>query len=242
MNAQSLRLSSLGLVLLTAACTPGTPPTLTPAPMARTTEGAPLAQGQTLVITVAPPVGGGEAPAPAPVGTPLPLDLVTRQEVVDPGQLFAIEVPQGWAEARQQIASKDVRVGTVFNRPGGGGLVSITQFDNGRRPKALGYTANQVLELTGFTKQADFREFNREKVMEREDEAMRVDVGYTTPKGTEMRSLVLFQIDGTTFSMVNVALPDADWTAHEAEVRAILRSYRGPAVGAAAPADASPTP
>lgn len=229
-----------GFVLSVAACTPGSPPTLTPAPTALTAEGTPISRGETLVITVPPPPEG-QAPAPAPVGTPLPLDMANRQPVTDPGQLFQIEVPSGWTEARQQLASKDVRLGTAFNRPGGGGLVSITQFDNGRRPSSLGFTANQVLTLTGFTKQQDFREFNREKVMEREDEAMRVDVGYTTPRGTEMRSLVLFQIDGTTFSMVNVAIPDAEWQAHESEVRAILRSYRGPLAAPAATATASPT-
>jgi len=240
MTIQRPRLCLAVLALATSACVPSSPPTLTPAPTALTTEGAPIGKGQTLVITVAPPAGGAEA-APAPVGTPRPLDLASRQVVMDPGQLFEIEVPLGWAESRQQIASKDVKLGTVFNRPGGGGLVSITQFDNGRRPSSLGYTANQVLTLTGFTKQQDFREFNREKVMEREDEAMRVDVGYTTPKGTEMRSLVLFQIDGTTFSMVNVAIPDVEWQGHESEVRAILRSYRGPSAGAAPPPTSSPS-
>ncbi|HQZ70502.1 MAG TPA: hypothetical protein PK826_04100 [Anaerolineae bacterium] len=225
---------SMALVTTLAACTRQDPPTLTPAPTALTTEGVPLTNGQPIIITVAPPPG--DEPA-RPVGTPLPLDLALRDPVADPQGLFRIDVPRGWLESRQQMTSKDIRLGTAFNRPGGGGLVSVTQFDNGRRPTSLGFTANQVLQITGFTTQQDFREFNREKVLDREDEAMRVDVGYTTPKGTEMRSLVLFQIDGTTFSMVNVAIPDADWSAHESEAREILRSYKGPS---AVPAAASP--
>lgn len=225
----------LALAGASTACTSQNPPTLTPAPTALTAEGTPLTQGQTMIITVPPP-SGQQAPEAVPVGTPLPLDLATRDLVTDPKGLFQLEVPRGWTEKRPEISSKDVRLGVAFDRPGGGGLVSVTQFDNGQRPKSLGYTANQVLQITGFTGQQDFREFNREKVMERENEAMKVDVGYTTPRGTEMRSLVLFQIDGTTFSMVNVALPDADWTAHETQVREILRSYVGPVGVAPAPA------
>ena len=224
---------------LLTACRQSDPPTLTPAPTALTTEGVPVTQGQPVIVTVAPPTGGQ---AEGPIGTPSPLVLAERESFSDPGGLFQIDVPRGWTEARQQLTSKDIRVGTAFNRPGGGGLVSVTQFDNGRKPKSLGFTANQVLQLTGFTTQQDFREFNREKVMDSEDRAMRVDVGYTTPRGTDMRSLILFQIDGTSFSMVNVAIPDAEWSAHEAEVREILRSYKVPIGAAAAASPSAATP
>lgn len=237
-NRFPMMAAALALVPAMSACARQDPPTLTPAPTALTTEGVPLTNGQPILITVPPPPGGEPL---VPVGTPLPMNMADREMVADAGGRFEIEVPVGWTESRQTIASPDIRLGTAFNRPGGGGLVSITQFDNGQKPKSLGFTTNQVLQLTGFTGQQDFREFNREKVMDREDEAMRVDVGYTTPKGTEMRSLILFQIDGTTFSMVNVAIPDADWSGHETEAREILRSYKGPSAAPVA-ATAIPAP
>ena len=84
----------------------------------------------------------------------------------------------------------------------------------------------QVLrDVTGWMNQPGYREVNRETVMERKGEALRIEIQYTRSSGVAMHSLALFQIDGTTFSMVNVSVEEGSWAGNEARVRELLHSY-----------------
>jgi hypothetical protein len=58
---------------------------------------------------------------------------------------------------------------------------------------------------------------------------MRLEIEYTRASGTPMHSLVLFQIDGTTFSMVHAGVERTSWTENEGSLRDILESYQVPA-------------
>ena len=216
---------------LLAGCREADPPTVTP--------GSTSATGSTVIeVTVPAPVA--LAPVPVTIGDTVPFR--------DPAGLFALNVPVGWTESRQPLdpaKNPYVKVGTVFLADGGAdGLISVTQWDNGQRPSALGATINQVLrDVTGWMDQPGYREVNRETVMERKGEAMRIEIQYSRSTGVAMHSLALFQIDGTVFSMVNVSLEDGSWRANEPAVREILRSYTpNPGAPAAAPASATVLP
>ena len=221
-----LPLIALACTLCVAACSPQDPPTITPAPPTPV-GGQALAPGQSFEITLPPP-------APAKVEVP-PLRVEARDLYVDAERKFSVEVPLGWTEKRQTIVegANDVRLGTVFTPAEGNGLLSITQFDNGKRPASLGVTTNQVLKMTGWTDLPDFLEIRRENVIQREGDALRLDVTYSRDNGVAMHSLVLFQIDGTTFSMVNLGVERGSFQANEGVMRDILDSYRVPGVGAA---------
>lgn len=216
---------------LLAGCREADPPTVTPGPSA--------AAGSTVIeVTV---------PAPAALA-PVPVTIGDTEPFRDPAGLFALAVPVGWTESRQPLdpaKNPYVKVGTVFLADGGAdGLISVTQWDNGQRPSALGATINQVLrDVTGWMDQPGYREVNRETVMERKGEAMRIEIQYSRSTGVAMHSLALFQIDGTVFSMVNVSLEEGSWRANEPAVREILRSYTpSPGAPAAAPASATVLP
>lgn len=202
-------------VLLLAACRSVDPPTVTPS--AAQSGGA-----TTIEMTVPAPSQPQLAPVPVTIGAGALFD--------DPGGLFKIEVPDGWTESRQPldpVKNPFLKVGTVFLAPGGGdALLSVTQWDSGKKPSGLGATINQVLrEVTGWMNQPGYREVNRETVMERKGEALRIEIQYTRSSGVAMHSLALFQIDGTTFSMVNVSVEEGSWHGNEARVRELLRSY-----------------
>jgi len=205
-------------------CAPADPPTITAPP-----------PGQAPAIPVNPGAGGGVEITLAPPGVPpapSTIEPVTIGALVayqDAGGKFGMDVPDGWAEARQtEKLSGDAKLGTVFGSPNGSGLVSVTQFDNGQVPEALGMTANQVMKLTGVTNQPNYMEIGRHNVLQRPGEAMTVEMTYTGSTGIPMRSLMLFQIDGTTFSMVNAAVEAQSWNENEGMIRDILASYKGP--------------
>ena len=213
--------------LVVVGCVPGDPPTVTPAP-----QPSPVATGASVIeITVGPPVVPG-GPMPVPAGPIAIAELVAYR---DAAGAFSMSVPPGWVETRQPLGQPgtDVRLGTLFQAPGGTGLISVTQFDNGQVPTGLGRTANQVLELAGVLDQAGYQEVGREDVIERPDEAMRVEMTYARSNGVPMHSLVLFQIDGTTFSMVHAGVERTSWDENEARIREILDSYTVPAPPAA---------
>lgn len=216
--------AALGLV----GCRGADPATVTPAPTGPS--------GSTVIeVTVEAPAA--LAPVPVTIGATAPFR--------DPTGLFALDVPTGWTESRQPLdpaKNPFVKVGTVFLAEGAAdGLISVTQWDNGQRPNGLGVTINQVLrDVTGWMDQPGYREVNRETVMERKGEAMRIEIQYSRSTGVAMHSLALFQIDGTVFSMVNVSLEEGSWKANETAVRAILRSYQpNPGPAATAPAGAA---
>ncbi|MCB0215841.1 MAG: hypothetical protein KDH92_04340 [Chloroflexi bacterium] len=228
-----LTLIALACALWVAACSPQDPPTITPAPPTPP-GGQALAPGQSFEITL---------PPPAPVKIEVPPILIDARELyVDAERKFSIEVPPGWIEKRQTIVegANDVKLGTVFTPAESNGLLSITQFDNGKRPASLGVTTNQVLKMTGWTDLPDFQELRRENVIQREGDALRIDVTYSRDNGVAMHSLVLFQIDGTTFSMVNLGVERGSFQANEGVMRDILDSYRVPGVGATPAPDADP--
>ncbi|MEO8082266.1 MAG: hypothetical protein ABI780_00440 [Ardenticatenales bacterium] len=220
--------------MLLGACRAIDPPTVTPS--------APQSAGATTFEMTVP------APAPAQLA-PVPVTIGASALFDDPGGLFKIEVPDGWTESRQPLdpdKNPFLKVGTVFLAPGGGdALLSVTQWDSGRKPSGLGVTINQVLrEVTGWMDQPGYREVNRETVMERKGEALRIEIQYTRSSGVPMHSLALFQIDGTTFSMVNVSVEEGSWAADDGRVREILRTYvpnaaAPPPPGAAAAASAA---
>ncbi len=218
-----------------AACAPQDPPTITAPPPDAGAMGSNLAPGQSIEITMPPP----DAPRIVPTVVAQPLTIDARERYVDAERAFSIDVPVGWEETRQEIAAgaNDVQLGTVFASPENSGLLSITQFDNGQRPASLGVTTNQVLKLTGWTDLPDFQELRRENVIQREGEALRIDATYTRNNGIAMRSLVLFQIDGTTFSMVNLGVERGSFNENEGVMREILDTYRVPGVGQAEAAD-----
>jgi hypothetical protein len=178
-------------------------------------------------------------PAP-PTREAVPVQLQAIEPYVDAGGLFSLQIPAGWLEQRQDPTSggSDVRVGTLFQAPDGDGLLSITQFDNGRPPSSLGTTVNTVLrDVTGWMDQPGYRELDRESVVERPGEAMRVEIVYDRSNGVPMHSLALFQIDGTTFSMVNLSVAEGSFAGNESLIREVLRSYRVPADRSIAPSE-----
>jgi len=156
-------------------------------------------------------------------------DLVTY---VDAGGRFSMDVPAGWKETRQPAArpGSHVVLGTVFQPPDVNALITVTHFDSGRRPVAIGSTANEVLTMTGVMDLPGYIEIGREQVIERPGEALRVEMAYTTSEGVAMHSLVLFQIDDTTFSMVNVGVEARSWRDNQGAIRGLLGSYRVPAM------------
>jgi len=207
-----------------AGCTPGAPPTITPGSI------VPKATGGLVVdIPIGTPPAGQAAAAPQPVtiGQLLPFR--------DDQGLFSIAIPDGWAATRQPPAQSgsDVRVGYLVQPLVGNAMLTVTQFDNGTPPSSLGQTINAVLKLTGWPSQPGYRELGRENVIGREGGAMRVEIEYERDKGVLMHSLALFQVDGTTFSMVNVAVDASSWAQNEAKVREMLATYRVPAEPAA---------
>jgi hypothetical protein len=226
MTPRLLTILSLILPLaLVSACVPEDPPTITAAPPDAS---QPIAPGQSVEITMPPPVS-----QVVPTVLPLPVRIDQRQRYVDADRAFSIDVPLGWTETRQDIAAgaNDVQLGTVFAPAESNALLSITHFNNGQRPSSLGVTTNQVLKLTGWTELQDYQELRRENVIQREGEALRVDVTYTRNNGVPMHSLVLFQIDGTNFSMVNLGVERGSYLENESAIRQILDSYRVPGMG-----------
>jgi len=216
-----LCVGSAGLVA--AACAPQDPPTITPPPAGSSPQGtgAPGAS-RSFEITLPPPRAVGTI-EPVTIGD----ELIAYQ---DAGGKFSLTVPAGWAESRKTAElTGDAKLGTVFAAPNRNGLLSVTQFDNGRVPEALGATANGVMKLTGLSGEPDFTELDRQNVNGREGKAMLVEVTYSRSIGVPMHGLLLFQIDGTTFSMVNLAVEQGSWNENESRIREVLASYRGPA-------------
>jgi len=219
-STRRIRLAGAGILIvagLTSACKPSAPPTVTP--VAPGAEGSP---GTVFELTMPPPQAMD----------PVPVSIGELEFYADPAGAFSLNVPQGWLEARQPDPGpeSEVKLGVVFQAPNGDGLLTITQFDNGRRPDSLGFTINNVLrDVTGWMNQPGYFEHGRESVIEREGDAMRVQISYQRSNGIPMHSLVLFQIDGTTFSMVNVGVEEGSWTDNEGSIRRILGSYQVPA-------------
>lgn len=222
---RGLRRSVLAMMVV-GACAPADPPTVTPGPA----NSPPVPDGsvpQSIVVTMAPPPN---PQVPLAAIEPLAIDSVAPYR--DAGELFAIDVPAGWVEDRRTATlTGDGRLGTVFQAPRNNGLLSVTQFDNGREPQSLGATANQLMRLTGIIDEPDFLEIRRQSVIDRQGEAMTVEVSYTRRNGMPMRGLMLFQIDFTTFSMVNLAVEKGSWNENEGVIRDILASYVVPRPG-----------
>lgn len=208
-------------ILLAAGCTRENPPTVTPVP-------AGAATGRDIEIPIGPPPGGEAVPGGAV--QVLPLVIGSTATYRDAGGRFSVDIPVGWPAMPQETTAADVRLGVLFPAPEGNGLLTVTQFDNGQRPTVLGSTANQVLELSGVTALPAFQELSRSNVIEREGDAMRIEVAYNRSDGVAMHSLVLFQIDNTTFSMVNFGVEAGSWAANEGTAYDILASYRVPAL------------
>lgn len=233
MHARRALPSSLAaLVLLPAlvACTVPDPPTVTPAP-AGAQDG--LVPGDTTVMEMTMP--------PPPQAAPMPVSVDALEPYVDEDGRFSLLLPEGWTESRQPPSQgeSDVVLGTVFQAPDGDGILTVTHFDNGREPAGLGTTANVVLrDVTGWMSQPGYRELARESVVERPGEAMRIEIEYERSNGVPMHSLVLFQIDGTTFSMVNASVESSSWDAAQGNLREVLGSYRVPADASLEPATA----
>jgi hypothetical protein len=203
----------LAAAMASAACT-GSPPTVTPVAEA---------PARTVEMTIPPPPGGG-----FPVEVP-PTSIQSLQPYSDPEGRFSLDVPAGWVAQPQNVTQGDVTVGVLFPAPEGNGLLTVTQFDNGQVPATIGTTANQVLEMTGVTKLEGFQELSRTNVIDRPSEAMKLELAYRRSDGVAMHSLVLFQIDGTTFSMVNAGVAADSWAGTVSALHDILASYRVPA-------------
>jgi hypothetical protein len=207
----------LGLGFLAAACSQN-PPTITP-------PSAPTA-GQSIVVTIPPPPGAPGVTEPLIVP---PLTISGVETYRDPTGLYSFDMPIGWIVQPQNVSGGDTRVGTLFQSPEGNGILTVTQFDNGQKPGTLGSTANQVLEMTGVTKLPGFVEVSRTNVATRPEEAIKVELVYTRSDGVPMHALVLFQLDATTFSMVNAAVEAGSWTNTVSILHDILATYRVPA-------------
>lgn len=217
-----------------AACVAADPPTITPAPPAPTP--GPEGSGRSIVVTVPAPPNG------QPLAEIVPLTIEATTPYTDTANLFALDVPAGWTEDRKtDELSGDARLGTVFVAPQSNGLLSITQFDNGRRPQSLGATVNQVMRMTGVVDEADFQEIKRQNVIDRQGTAMTVEITYSRRNGIPMHGLILFQIDDTTFSMVNLAVERGSWVENEGVIRDILDSYSVPRTGKLLPPGAPAT-
>jgi len=206
-------LTAVLAVASATACTPPDPATVTPS-------ADPTAVTNVIEITV-----------PPPIRTPQPVTIDALEAYVEPESRFSLNVPSGWVGAAQAPSEQsDIVLGMVFQAPGGDGLLSVTHFDNGRAPSSVGATANAVLrDVSGWMQQPGYREVGRETVLERPGEALRMEIVYERNSGVPMHSLVLFQIDGTVFSMVNVAVEESSWPANQGLIRDVLGSYRVPA-------------
>ncbi len=225
LNARCIQSSgaiSVAVLLLCSACTVEDPPTVTPAPIPAGVE-IEGSEGSVVIEVTVPP------PMPA---VPMPVELRDLEPYSSPGGEFSISIPRGWSAAHQPQGEpgSQVAIGVVFQSPEGDGLISVTQFDSGERPASLGFTVNNMLsEVTGWTRQPGYTEFNREAVLGREQDALRVEIGYARSNSVPMHSLVLFVIDNTTFSMVNVAVEEGSWSSNQPLIRDILGTYRVPA-------------
>jgi hypothetical protein len=213
----------LGIVpALVMGCT-SNPPTVTPAVPTQPV-------GSAIEMTVNPPPGAPSGPVIVPT-----LQVPALVPYSEPAGLYSVSVPAGWTAQPQPITQSDARVGTLFSAPERTGIVTVTQFDNGERPTVLGATANQILELTGVTKLPGYMEVSRSNVIERPEEAVKVELVYTRSDGVPMHALVLFQLDGTTMSMVNAGVEEGSWAAASPVLHDILSSYRVPAAPVASP-------
>lgn len=186
-----------------------------------------LPPSRTIDIPIDPPPGSNRPPG---VSSVAPLEILAVESYREPAGLFSLDIPVGWIPQPQGVASGDVRVGTLFQAPEGNGLLTVTQFDNGQQPATLGATVNQILELTGVTKLAGYQELSRTNVLDRPEEALKVELAYTRSDGVPMHSLVLFQVDGTAFSMVNSAVEAGSWSDNVSLIHDILATYKVPAV------------
>lgn len=218
--------------LMLAACTQADPPTITPSTAGPTPGGpgaivVPDEAGQ-VTMTLAP----GSTRRPDEI-EPVMIEAVTDYQ--DAEGKFSLDVPEGWTETRKTAElTGDAKLGTVFVAPNGNGILSVTHFDNGKVPTSLGGTANGVMKLTGITDEPDFREIGRAALADRPGTAMLSEITYTRRNsGVPMHALLLFQIDGTTFSLMNVAVEQKSWNENEGRMRDIIESYRVPAGGAA---------
>jgi hypothetical protein len=150
----------------------------------------------------------------------------------EPNGAFSLQVPPGWPAQPQDVGGQpgsDVKLGVLFPSPEANGLITVTQFDNGKPPTNIGNLSSQVLRLTGVMSQPGYQELGRSNVLEREGSALRVELEYQRSDGVPMHALVLFQADNTTFSMVNVSVDSDSWQTNEGPVHDILGSYRVPA-------------
>jgi hypothetical protein len=89
--------------------------------------------------------------------------------------------------------------------------------------------------MTGLTDRPGYHELAREGIPDRRDTALRVEVLYETQRGMPMHSMILFQLDGTVFSMVHAGVEEHSFDENEEAIRAILRSYAVPAAPVASP-------
>jgi hypothetical protein len=205
-----------------------TPPTATPGPpptvdisQGPTTQGTPRVNVVEMTLP-APATGLPVAPQPILIGPVTPYR--------EPGSRFSIDAPTGWNAEPQQVSSTgDIKTAIVFPDPTGNGLVTVTQFDNGKTPAAFGATVNGLLKQTGLTERPGYQELSREQVPDRKDTALRVEVLYERSNGLPMHSMVLFQLDGTTFSLVHAGVEEQSWDENEEQIRQVLRSYKVPA-------------
>jgi hypothetical protein len=217
--------------VLVAGCS-ATPPTATPGPApTQAVSGPSIPAGTPAVSTFemtlpAPPQAPtGPPPTVRPITVP-PSAIGELAPFREPSGRFAIDVPPGWSPRPQQVANVgDIKSAYVFGDAQTGGLVTVTQFDNGKVPEAFGATVNGVLKLTGLTERPGFHELAREQVPDRPDSALRVEVLYGRDNGMSMHSMVLFQLDGTVFSMVHAGVEEHSWDGNEETIRQILRSY-----------------
>ncbi len=216
MRHLALTSTCLAFMVLASGCGPAVPPTVTPGPPATSIS----SDGSVIEIPVEELRGE--------VG---PIEIEELLPYSDPDGNFSLQIPYGWAEVRPEVegTASDVKVGAVFQPPTGGGLLTVTQFDNGQRPQSVGATANGILDMTGWREQPGYQELARETPLEASGDALRLEIEYTRASGTFMHSLVLFRIDGTTFSMVNAGVEASSWQANEGIIRDLLESYQVPA-------------
>jgi len=216
--------SGCGLAL--AACAPSDPPTITPPPATLPALAPGAGTGpegsQSIVVTMPPPQ------VPSGSAEPVVIDAVTAYQ--DAAGKFSLDVPVAWTESRKTAElTGDAKLGTVFSSPNKNGILSITHFDNGKVPESLGGTANGVMKLTRITEEPGFQELNRAAVLDRPGQAMVSEVTYTRrSSGIPMHGLLLFQIDGTNFTMLHIAVEQSSWVENESQIRDIVASYRGP--------------
>jgi hypothetical protein len=212
----------VGLCAGVAACA-GTPPTATPgaAPtVAVAAPGSGQQAGTTIELTVPPP------PSPPPV-TPQPITIGKLVPYTEPNGRFSITVPEGWTASSNTLSpTSDVKLSMAWQPPETNGLVTVTHFDNGKTPVSFGATVNGLLKQTGLTERPGYVELAREQVPDRKGDAMRIELEYRRSNGVPTHSLILFELDGSVFSMVHAGVESGSWKANDMQVREILRSYR----------------